>query len=143
VILLDAYGLVALLADEPAAGEVERLLAEEAGIGVVNLAEALDVLQRVHGFSLEEVREPVELLGRTGLEITIPKEGHAWRAAELRARHYHHQRRPVSIADCLLAAAAGPDDRLATSDLALARVASSEGIDVIALPDTAGRRPAV
>lgn len=143
MILLDAYALVALFADEPAAREVESLLPGETGIGVLNLAEALDVIQRVHHLSLDDAREPFALLSELGLEVTVPREEDAWRAAELRARHYHRQRRPVSIADCFLLAAAIPDDRIATSDPALARAAVDEGVEVVALPDTTGRRPQV
>jgi PIN domain nuclease of toxin-antitoxin system len=49
-VLLDAFALIALLRDEPAADEVETILRRgEAAMSAVNLAEALDVLQRVDG----------------------------------------------------------------------------------------------
>jgi PIN domain nuclease of toxin-antitoxin system len=48
--LLDAYAVLALLVDEPASAEVEAILdAGGARVVVVNLAEAVDVTQRVHG----------------------------------------------------------------------------------------------
>lgn len=47
---VDAFALIALLRDEPAAGEVEGLLRRgEAAVTAINLAEALDVLERVDG----------------------------------------------------------------------------------------------
>ncbi|HXM86520.1 MAG TPA: PIN domain-containing protein, partial [Solirubrobacteraceae bacterium] len=47
-VLLDAFALIALLTDEPAAETVEVLLRRgDAAMTVVNLAEALDVLRRI------------------------------------------------------------------------------------------------
>jgi predicted nucleic acid-binding protein len=60
--------------------------------------------------------------------------------ASLRARHYHRTRSALSLADCvLLAAASGA--ALATADAPLARAARGEQIEVHALPDSRGRRP--
>jgi predicted nucleic acid-binding protein len=143
VILLDAYALVALLADEPAATETEQLLrAGDCGAMVVNLAEAIDVACRVHGLDEEEVRSILEpLVAAKVLAAVAADESTAWRAARLRVRHYARRARPVSLADCFLVAAAGAEDAIATSDAPVARVARAEGIRVIALPDSAGRRP--
>ncbi len=61
---------------------------------------------------------------------------------ELRAKHYHRERRPVSIADCIcLATALRLKEDLATTDPALAAVAREEGVTVVALPDSSGQRP--
>jgi len=142
VILLDAYALVALLADEPAAAEVETLLRTgESAVTVVNLAEAVDVTRRVHGAPAEIVKSAIE--GLLGEALTVVRQGehHAWRAADVRARHYDRKLRPLSLADCLLIAAAGAADRIATADEPLAQAARGEGIEVLALPDSTGRRP--
>jgi hypothetical protein len=49
-VLPDAFALLAPLGEEPAADNVEALLRRgDAAITAVNLAEALDVLQRVQG----------------------------------------------------------------------------------------------
>jgi uncharacterized protein with PIN domain len=141
---LDAYGLVALVADEPAAEEVEKILREgEARVVIVNLAEAVDISQRVHGLSNEEVRVVLEplLLGSV-LSAAISDEPQAWLAAELRAKHYNRNTSALSMADCFLVAHALTDSGpIATSDPALAAAARAEGVDVVALPDTAGARP--
>jgi hypothetical protein len=47
-IAVDAYALVAFLADEPARAEVTELLHGQSVISTVNLAESLDVLTRAH-----------------------------------------------------------------------------------------------
>jgi predicted nucleic acid-binding protein len=142
--LLDAYGLVALIADEPAAGEVERLLRSgDCRVVAVNLAEAIDVCRRVHGIPPEEVRIALEPLTLSGtLAVGASDERVAWTAAELRATHYHRADSPLSLADCfLLAHALGDGEAIATSDPALAGTARLESVRVVALPDRAGTRP--
>jgi uncharacterized protein with PIN domain len=142
VTLLDAYALVALLADEPAASEVEALLyAGEAGVAVVNLAETIDVSARVHGIPEAELRAVLEPLLGTVVSVVVQDESAAWRAAELRGRYYDRRSCPLSLADCFLLAEAGPDDAVASSDPAVCSVAREEGLGVIALPDAAGVRP--
>lgn len=141
---LDAYALVALVAEEPAAAEVEHLLrAGESRVVISNLAEAIDVSQRVHGFAPEEVRAALEPLMLGGvLSTVVSDEGEGWLSAELRAKHYDRRASALSLADCLLLAhALGSGDRIATSDPALAAAARTEGVDVVALPDSAGARP--
>ncbi len=134
-VLLDAFALIALLADEPAAGEVEALLRRgEAAITAVNLAEALDVLQRVQGISrdrLDEVALP--LVGERMAFIAID-ERIARDAADIRARCYHRTRAPLSLADCILLAATGESDTLATADGPLLRVAAAENVKIKQLP---------
>lgn len=133
-VLLDAFALIALLADEPAADQVERLLRRgEAAITVINLAEAVDVLQRVQKIGRERLDavldpllgEPLQLLG---IDLLI-----ALAAADIRARRYHRTRSPLSLADCVLLAAAAPGDSVATADEALIRAARAEGIAVTRL----------
>lgn len=141
--LLDAYALVALVADEPAAGEVEDLLrVGDARVVVVNLAETIDVVQRVHGYDQGEVRVVLEPLLLDGtLEAVVSTEVEAWLAADVRSRHYDKKGRAVSIADCFLLAHGLSGEVIATSDPPLADVARDEGVDVVALPDSGGTRP--
>ncbi|MFL5930178.1 MAG: PIN domain-containing protein [Gaiellaceae bacterium] len=142
--LLDAYAVVALIADEPAAGEVEELLrAGDCRVVVANFAEAIDVSQRIHAMSLVDVGTILEPLFLTGAIATLSSQREdAWRAADLRGRHYHRRSRQLSLADCfLLGAAVDSGDVVATADPPLAAAARSEGLDVIALPDSSGDRP--
>jgi PIN domain nuclease of toxin-antitoxin system len=134
-ILLDAFALIALLADEPAADDVEALLRRgEAAITAVNLAEALDVLQRVEGISRERLESiTMPLVGERMTFVAID-ERIARDAADIRARRYHRTRAPVSLADCILLAATGESDSLATADAPLIRVAEAENVQVKVLP---------
>ena len=142
MILLDAYALVAFLADEPAAEEVEELLrGGGTAITVVNLAEAIDVTERVHHATAGEVREAVDPLVGDALRVIEVTAETAWAAADIRIRHYHRTARPLSLADCFLLAAAGADDSVATADGPVAEAARAEGIVVHALPNSGGTRP--
>ncbi len=141
---LDAYGLVALAADEAAAAEVEELLrTESCRVVAINLAEAVDVCIRRHGLAVDEVRDVVRPLFLAGnVELAVSGEAEAWRAADLRARHYDRRACAVSIADCLvLAHAVSTSAAVATSDPAIAAVARAEAVPVVALPDSSGVRP--
>jgi uncharacterized protein with PIN domain len=143
-LLLDAFALIALLRGEPAAGEVETILRRGgAAMTAINLAEALDVLQRVDGIDRERLDALTEPLMQQSIALVPIDERLARDAAGMRARHYHRTRAPLSLADCVLlaAAAALPDRTIATGDPALAAAARTEGIEVSALPDPRGRRP--
>jgi predicted nucleic acid-binding protein len=134
-ILLDAFALIALLADEPAADEVEALLrGGEAAITAVNLAEALDVLQRIQGIPRERLQELTTPLVGERMRLLPIDERIARDAADIRARRYHRTRAPVSLADCILLAATGESDALATADGPLIRVAEAENVQVRTLP---------
>ena len=141
--VLDAYALVALIVDEPAAPTVEEILRSgEAVITSINLAEAVDVACRVHKWDEHRVREVVEHLVVAGSPAVIaPGEGSGWRAAQLRCTYYDRRSSAVSIADCFLLAAAGANDRVATADPSIVEIARAEGIEVLPLPDSAGRLP--
>jgi uncharacterized protein with PIN domain len=142
MILLDAYALTALLAEEPAAEEVGELIAA-GGVAVAapNLAEAADRLGRVHGIDVQRTREAVESLEQSvDLQVRAAERTHAWRAAKLRVAHYHRTHRPLSLGDCLLLAMVGEHDRLATSDPHVLMTASEESIGWIALADSRGHR---
>ncbi len=134
-VLLDAFALIALLAEEPAADEVEALLRRgEAAITAVNLAEALDVLQRVEGIPRERLEALTMPLVGERMTLVPIDERIARDAADIRARRYHRARAPVSLADCILLAATGESDELATADAALIRVAEAENVQVRTLP---------
>jgi predicted nucleic acid-binding protein len=134
-----------LLADEPAAEEVERLLRldEPMAVTAVNLAEAIDVAVRVHGIPFAEMQLVLDPLLRSAVVVVPVSLAHAWLAAALRARHYDRRSRAVSLADCFLLAAAleRADASVATSDPSLAEAARREGVQVTALPDRDGRVP--
>ena len=141
---LDAYPLVALLANEPAAAEVEELLRRDrASVATVNLCETIDVCQRVRALPAGEIRDALQPLLLVGTLVAVASgEEEAWLAADLRARFYDRKTLALSLADCLLLAHArmsGED--VATSDPAVIEVARSEGIGVVALPDSTGARP--
>jgi len=144
VTLLDAYALVALIADEPAAHQVETILREgEARIVVVNLAEAVDVCSRVRNLSTEEVRAAIEplILGNV-LSLAVSDEPQAWLAAEIRSQHYDRKSAALSMADCFLLAHGMIDGGpIATSDSPLASVAAGLELEVVALPDSSGKPP--
>lgn len=140
--VLDAFALVALMLDEPAAAEVEALLRRGDGvITTTNLGEALDQLHRVHGATLKALSAQLTPVIGEALGILAPTPALTWRAVELRARHYRRRDNQLSLADCVALAAAGPGDRLATADPPLARAAVAEGIELVALPSADGERP--
>jgi PIN domain nuclease of toxin-antitoxin system len=142
VIALDAYALVAFLADEPARGEVADMFRESCVMSTVNLAESLDVLQRVHGIEESELRSLVDPLLADLITVDSPTAGDAWAAASLRATYYERAAQAVSLSDCLLlAAAARLGASVATADPAVAATARAESIGLVGLPDTFGRRP--
>ena len=143
VVVLDASALVARSVGEPARPQVDIILRERAtAISAVNLAEVVDALQRGRGHDPDEVREQIELLMVAGLEVEPVWLGVMWLATSVRAEHYHRSKAPVSLADCIcVATAITLEADLATTDVALAAVARLSGLDVIALPDSAGAIP--
>jgi predicted nucleic acid-binding protein len=144
MVLLDASALIGLLGDEPSAAEVQAILnGGEAAMTTLNLAEAVDRLERRFGLPSERTRPVIEGLLDEALTLVSLGPGEAWRAAELRARHYHRTRCPLSLSDAVLIASAASDARIASPDRYVLRVADREGIDVVALPDPRGRRAGV
>ena len=139
---LDAYALVAFLADEPARDEVEALLRESCVVTTVNLAESLDVLERVYGIGQDELRALVDPLLADALAIAAPTPEDAWVAASLRRRYYARPASELSLADCfLLAAAVRLNTSVATADPAVASAARTEALTLVPLPDSSGQRP--
>jgi PIN domain nuclease of toxin-antitoxin system len=139
--VLDAYAVIAALVGERARAEVEPLI----GGGMLaapNAAEVLDVCVRVHGNEEDAVRERLGWLIAGGLDVPSLDTRVALAAGALRARYYRRRQCEVSLGDCCaLALAQDRQAALATSDPALASVARLAGVDVIALPDSHGRRP--
>lgn len=141
MILLDAHALIALLADEPAAPEVKLLLAQECGVVPINVAETVDVVERRIGLEHDRLVAALTVL-LTGVRTVETTIASAQQAGRLRAKFYSRSASQLSIADCCLLAAAGSGDRIATSDVALSKVAKELDIGLVGLPDRSGRRPA-
>ncbi len=143
--VLDAYAVVAYIAGEGAGAEVNRLRSRDGQIvriSTANLAEVIDRLVRVHGFEFGDVQERIDLMRSGELRVIAVDEAIGRRAGELRATHYHREHSAVSLADCLaLASAEAVEEPLATPDPALAAMARAEDVEVVALPDSQGRRP--
>jgi predicted nucleic acid-binding protein len=135
VILLDSYALVAFLIGGPATLEVRRILREgNVAVATANLAEALDVSQRVHGLPIPRAAEILEPLFEGPLAAIDLDRAVARRAAEIRAKHYQRSTRPISLADAVLLASAKRGDRIATSDPDVLAVAKAERLGSVALP---------
>ena len=143
-LVVDAGPVVSLLLGDAAAPEVAAALTgRDACISAVTVGEVLDVLVRVHRVPAEDAVETVwRFLDDVAAAVPAAVE-HAERAGRLRARHYHRRDRAVSLADCFVVAVAGEEDEIATSDSAVAHMASVEGRQVLALPTARGRRPRV
>lgn len=134
-VLLDAYALVALLRGEPAAEPVANLIRDEdVALTSLNLAETIDVLHRREQMSMEVIRRGLVPLLRARVRTRAIGFPIAWRGAELRRKHYRRGTSELSLADCLLVAAASSGDRVATADPPLAAMARAEGVEVVLLP---------
>lgn len=132
--LLDAYALIAFLVSGPAAPQVRALLREgNAGVATANLAEALDVSERVHGLPVGRALEILDPLFEGPLAVRLLDFATARRAAEIRSKHYHRSSRPISLADAVLVASAGRGDRLATADPDVLAVARAVEVETVAL----------
>ena len=139
--IVDAYAVLALLRDEPAAEEVERLLAgaNAAALTSLGLAEVVDRLVRLGGLAFEDA---VLDVGQLGLADAHPLDQYtALVAGALRSRHHHRRTRAVSMADCVAAATAqGQNVALATSDPDLLDLCQDERIASMPLSDSLGAR---
>jgi len=107
------------------------------------VAEIVDRLTRRWGSSTEEIAQQLGPLIDESITVLRIDSGVSWRAGEIRASHYRRKTVALSLADCLLLAAAGPDDEIATSDRAVAVTAHRLGIGLIPLLDSKGERPRV
>lgn len=136
--LLDAYAVIGFLADEPIANDIDQLIRQSGcRLTTLGLAEIIDRMTRLYGAEPDEIAVDIATLG---LESAIPlDEATGVLAGRLRAQHYHRATRAVSMADCVLAAAARTfADRVATSDPHLLGLCHDEGIPAVALPGSDG-----
>lgn len=141
-VVLDAGPIVSLLLNDAAAQTVAAELdGREREVSVVNVGEVLDVLTRVHRVSERDAADTVSRYLAEGARPVPATLELAERAALVRARHYHRRDRDISLADCFAIATALPEGEIATSDAAVLRVAQAEGLRVLSLPDSRGRRP--
>jgi predicted nucleic acid-binding protein len=143
MIFLDAFGIVAFARSEPAAADIEEIIAKRDPVGLlsINRAEVVDVLIR-DGETSNSVAELMLLLDVGGVQQVALDPRTADLAGRLRSMHYRRRSCEVSLADCcVLAAAQRSRAAIASADPALARVARTEGIALVPLPDSAGRRP--
>jgi PIN domain nuclease of toxin-antitoxin system len=132
--LVDAYGLVDFLIGGPGAAEVRAILRSgAAAVATANLAETFDVAERVHGLPIQRAAEILDPLFEAVIDVVALDSSLARRAAEIRAREYHPERRPISLADSILIATAEVAGRLATADPHVLEVAREHGIDAISL----------
>lgn len=143
MIVLDAYALVALVGDEPAAAEVARLFDEDdCAMTTVNFTEVVDIACRVNGLAPDELRDVLGTLTLSGrLRLVALDEESAWRAGGFRLKYHAKKSSELSLADCFLLASADSGDAIATADPPLAHAARAEGISIVPLPDSSGRRP--
>ncbi len=137
--LLDANALVAVILGQSAMGLVRGLLREgNAAMAAPNVVEVYDIASRREGLPAGRVAEFVEPLFEGTIEQVSVDASLARRAAEIRIEHYHRKTRPLSLADVVLLAAAGPADRIATSDSDVLAIAAKLGIETIELPPSSG-----
>jgi PIN domain nuclease of toxin-antitoxin system len=132
--VLDAYALIALRLDEPAAEEVDRILRSGgAAVTSVNYGEALDRLVRARQIPEPRVRAGFEALFDASLRRIDVGFRLVEAAVRLRAKHYHRERMPLSLADCICVASAGAEGAVATADESMLAMAEAEGIASIPL----------
>ncbi|HMC50899.1 MAG TPA: PIN domain-containing protein [Solirubrobacterales bacterium] len=136
--LLDANALIAVVRGEPAMEQVLGVIREEStAMTTVNIAEVYDSVARKTGLSHEDIGEVIEPLLQGPIAPISVDVVLARRAAEIRSAHYHRKRQALSLADCVLLAAAG-SDRIATADPDVLTVAAQLGIETIELPPSSG-----
>lgn len=144
MILLDASALISLLVDEPGAAEVEELLhGGDACLTAVGYGEVVDQALRVQGRAPLDLALALDPLLKCGaLRVVDVTATIGLQAGHLRAKHYDRRSRDLSMADCvLLAAAASHGAAVATADRPLVQAARAEGLHVHLLPDSRGHRP--
>ncbi|HXA55559.1 MAG TPA: PIN domain-containing protein [Solirubrobacteraceae bacterium] len=133
--LLDAYALIAFMVGGPAAPQVRAIMREgNVAVSSANLAETLDVSQRVYDLPIGRAMEILEPLLEAALALLELDLAVARRAAEVRAEHYHRSNCPLSLADAVMIASAGPGDGIATADPHVLAVAAKEGLEPLELP---------
>jgi len=127
-----------VLRNEPNADRIIEAIGDaSASVSTVTLAEAVDVLERVHRWPSGAVARAVT--GFLGIAVMFvpPTAEIAVRAGAIRARHYRRRANAISLGDCFVLATAANGEILVTSDRDLARTARAEGIDVAFVPSSA------
>ncbi len=138
-VVVDAAPLIALLREEPNVDRVVQAIGDAgAFVSTVTLAEAADVLERVHGWPSGVVSEAVSGLLGVAVAFVPPTPEIAARAGSIRARHYRRRANDISLGDCFVLATASHGETVVTSDRALARSARAEGIEVALVPSGQG-----
>jgi len=133
--LLDANALIAVIRGEPAMERVLGILGRgSVAMTTANLAEVYDRSVRRTGLPLEHVVEVIEPLFEGPIMPIAVDVDLARRAGGIRSQLYHRKHRPLALADCVLLAAAGANDRIASSDSDVLAVAAELGIETIELP---------
>lgn len=133
--LLDANALIAVIRGEPAMERVLGILRTgSAAMTTANIAEVYDKSSRRTGLSHARVADVIEPLFEGPLAPIPVDVDLARRAGEIRSRHYHRKRCPLSLADAVLLAAPQSGDEIATSDSDVLAVAAELGIETIELP---------
>jgi len=108
----------------------------------MNVGEVIDVTTRIFGRAHHETMDALILLESGGLRIADVNADLGIDAGQLHAKHYLRTTSPLSMADCVaLATAVALNEPIATSDPPLAAAARAEGVTVVALPNSEGRRP--
>lgn len=137
--LLDANALIAVIRGEPAMDRVLAILRRgSAAMTTANIAEVYDRSGRRAGLSKERVADVIEPLFEGPITPITVDLDLARRAGEIRSLHYHRKRRRLSLADCVLLAASGSSDEIATSDSDVLAIAGELGIETIELPPSSG-----
>ncbi len=135
MILLDAYALISFLVGGPATSQVRAILREgDAAVATANLIEVLDISQRVYNLPIVRAMDVLAPLFEGSVTPVLLDLAISQRAADIRARHYHRSRRPISLADAVLIASAKRGDRIATADPDVLAVVKAEKLGPIALP---------
>ncbi len=99
-------------------------------------------MARIYRRPHADTMDALMLLESGGLEIAVVGPDVGIAAGQLHARRYDRKTSPLSMADCVaLATSAAVGEPIATSDPALAAAAPLEGVAIIPLPDSTGRRP--
>ena len=136
--LLDAYALIAFLVGGPAAAPVRSILREgDAAITTTNLAETLDVCQRLYGLAVDRAMEVIEPLV-AGPLATLPLDADVAVASRRgsRASLPPHAQADLARGFVLIASALhGPGARLATADPDVLAVAREEDVATVELPE--------
>ncbi|HWA55447.1 MAG TPA: PIN domain-containing protein [Solirubrobacterales bacterium] len=137
--LLDANALIAVIRGEPAMEAVLAILGRgSVAMTTANVAEVYDRSVRRTGLALERVAEVVEPLFEGPIMSIAVDLDLARRAGAIRSQRYHRKHRSLALADCILLAAAGSNDRIASSDSDLLAAAVELDIETIQLPPSSG-----